>query len=357
MARRPTGKITNSILENLSDAVVAIDREGKILIFNPEAEKLFGLEQKDILKKKIWDVMEINDFTRTIISMIKESEPSTLEQVFPFPDNRIFLAKMYPVYNTDNRIIGAVAILEDLTSIHNMEKTINEFVTMVSHELKTPLTSIKGFVETLLEGALSNPQVTRRFLQVINDETNRMTRLVVGLLDLTRAIRENPEIETLKPINTSKLIQSVTGLFGHIAEEKGIKLIISVPDDLPSLQANEDKIRQVIINLVDNAIKYTSIKKAQNEVEVQAEAQDEQVIIKVRDTGVGIPGDEIKNIFKKFYRVTTGPSAELGGTGLGLSITREIVTSYGGTIEVKSAQGEHTIFTIKLPINPREDIN
>ena len=343
-----------SVLENLSHSVVGIDREGKIIIFNQSAEQLFNNTEGKVIGKKIWDIMEINDFTRTFISLVKESEPSTLEQVIPFPDNKIFLVKMFPVRNTDERVIGAIAILEDLTAMHKMEKTINDFVAMVSHELKTPLTSIKGFVETLLEGGLSNPQVTRRFLQVINEETNRMARLVIGLLDLTHIMREDKDVQELTPVNTTKVVKEAVNLFIHIAEEKRIDLKISIPDNLPSIRANEDKIRQVMINLVDNAIKYTSVKytktKKQGEVEVRAFPTTKSVHIMIRDTGVGIPKEECPKVFKKFYRVTSGEAAELGGTGLGLSITREIVHSFGGKIELESVSGEGTTFTVILPI-------
>lgn len=351
MARRPTSKLMNSIMQKMTNAALGIDREGTVIIFNDEAEKLFGSNKEAVIGKKIWDVMEITDFTRTLISMIKDSEPSPMEQIIPFPDNRIFLVKVHPVKNTDGRIIGAAAILEDLTSIHKMEKTINDFVAVVSHELKTPLTSIKGFVETLLEGAVNNPEVTKRFLQVINEETNRMTRLVINLLDLTKAMRENGNEEENAPINSAKLIKHVAGLFKHIAEEKGVDLIISVPDVLSSIQVNEDKMRQVIINLIDNAIKYTCIKQTgtKREVEIKASSDKDWLYIEIRDTGVGIPTDEMKNIFKKFYRITNGPASQLGGTGLGLSITREIISSYGGKITVESVPDEGTTFKVAMP--------
>jgi len=359
MARRPTGKLMKTIMQNISSPILGIDREGKIILCNEEAEKLFDIDQKKVIGKKIWDTLEITDFTRTFISLIKDSEPSPLEQVLPFPGNRIFLVKMQPVKNSDGRIIGAVALMEDMTAIHKMEKTINDFVATVSHELKTPLTSIKGFVETLLEGALTNPDVTRRFLQVINEETNRMTRLVINLLDLTHAIKnvDNIGLERIDPINPTRFIKDAANLFAHRALEKGVNFNVSVPDNLPTIRVNGDKMRQVIINMVDNAIKYTSIKKddEKKEVELIAQSDDEHIYIFVKDTGVGIPEDELEKVFQKFYRVKKGPATELGGTGLGLSITREILSNYGGTIEVESVKGESTTFKVTLPVGNKED--
>lgn len=359
MARRPTGKLMKAVMQNLSVPILGIDREGKIILCNDKAEELFNIDQKKITGKEIWDVLEITDFTRTFISLVKDSEPSALEQVLPFPGNRIFLVKMQPVKNTDGRIIGAFAQLEDMTAIHKMEKTINDFVATVSHELKTPLTSIKGFVETLLEGALTNPEVTRRFLQVINEETNRMTRLVINLLDLTHAIKNVDNIgrDKLDPINTSRFIKDAASLFAHLALEKGVDFKVSIPNNLPTIRVNGDKIRQVIINLVDNAIKYTSIKKdgEKREVELIAEFDENHIYIFVKDTGVGIPVDEVEKVFDKFYRVKKGPATKLGGTGLGLSITREILSNYGGSIEVESTQGINTTFKVTLPVKNEED--
>jgi two-component system phosphate regulon sensor histidine kinase PhoR len=140
MARTPTGKISGAVIENLTDAVIGIDKEGRVILFNPQAEILFEKKEKEVQGQKIWDILEISDFTRVFISLVKDSDPSRLEQVLPFPGNRIFLVKMHPVRNSDGRVIGAIAILEDLTTIHKMEKTMNEFVAVVSHELKTPLT-------------------------------------------------------------------------------------------------------------------------------------------------------------------------------------------------------------------------
>ncbi|MFP4497269.1 MAG: sensor histidine kinase [Vulcanimicrobiota bacterium] len=351
MARRPKGRILQSIAANINDAAIGIDRDGKIVIFNEAAEKLFQKDSDDIIGKKIWDEMEINNFTRSFIAIVKESDPTPLEQLIPFPDNRVFNIKMIPVRGNDNRIVGAIAILKDLTEIQKMELTVNEFVEMVSHELKTPLTSIKGFVETLLEGALDNPEVTRRFLQVINEETNRLTRLVIGLSDLTRATRQNSEDHAMSPVNTSKFITGVVRLFEQLAHEKQVELNINIQEELPTIYVDEDKIRQVIINLIDNALKYTAIKGPGNFVEVNARATDNFVQVQVKDTGVGIPTDEKDRIFEKFYRVNKGKAAQLGGTGLGLSITREIIETHGGRITVESQENKGSVFSFNIPIH------
>lgn len=355
MAHRPTGKILRAIVENMSDAAIGIDKDGKILILNRQFRSIFDeLSDEEIVGKKIWDVLEINDFTRSFISLVKESEPTPLEQMLPFPGNRVFLVKMLPVRGHDNRIVGALAILRDLTEMHRMELTVNEFVSMVSHELKTPLTSIKGFVETLLEGALNNPEVTRRFLQVINEETNRMTRLVINLLDLSNMLQQDRAEEVIQPVNTSQFIREGVKLFEPIAREKGIVLDTRIPDNLPAIEVNPDRLRQVLLNLIDNALKYTGIKGAGGTVTVKVEKEEDKIKVSVSDTGVGIPPDEKDKIFEKFYRVTSGPASQLGGTGLGLSITSEIIKTYGGEIFVESKVDEGSTFTFTIPVISRK---
>ncbi len=355
MAQRPVGKMLRLVFDNIEDGAIGIDKEGKILLLNPRMMALFKNLTSDVVGKKIWDVMEITDFTRTFISLVKDSNPQPLEQILPFPNNRVFSVKMIPVKGKDDRIMGAVAILKDLTDIHKMEVTVNEFVAMVSHELKTPLTSIKGFVETLLEGALNNPDITRRFLQVINEETNRMTRLVINLLDLTRLIQENGNQDVLRPINTSHFLKEGVKLFEPIAKEKGVNLSYDIEENMPTVYVNPDRLRQVILNLVDNALKYTGVKGKGGKVEVKAKQEGDFIVVQVSDTGVGIPPDEKDKIFQKFYRVSKGLAGQLGGTGLGLAITKEIIESYGGKIYVESVLDKGSTFTFTLPIKTEED--
>jgi two-component system phosphate regulon sensor histidine kinase PhoR len=351
MGRRSSGKMLEAIVENLREAAIGIEKDGKVVVINSQGREILCDSDVDPVGRKIWDIMEMNDFIRELVALVKQSNPQPLEQIISFPGNKVFLAKMIPVPGTDGRIVGAISILADVTEIQRMEKTVNEFVAKVSHELKTPLTSIKGFVETLLEGALSNPEITRRFLQVINEETNRLTRLVINLLDLTKAIRENGSGYTPAHINTSLFISEAVRLFEPIANEKGLILSCEVPGDLPSIDANPDRLRQVIINLVDNAIKYTGVKGPGGSVRITALPNGQYLRVGVIDSGIGIPPDEKDLVFEKFYRVQKGLASQLGGTGLGLSITREIIESHGGKIELESIPGEGTKFFFTLPVS------
>jgi len=347
MPKKVQGKLTEILLENLIDAVIGIDKSGRIRIFNPMASQLFHIPPQEALEKKIWDVFRVTDFTRALISMVKESTATPREQVILFPGERIFLSQLIPVRSEDGRLQGAVAILKDMTTLRQMEQEMTQFVGTVSHELKVPLTSIKGFVETLLEGAYSDAPVCKKFLQIINEETNRLARLIVSLLHVSAGPSQEGQLDR-KPMELDRLVENVVGLLRPIAGEKNLTLCLRAPEGLPLVPVDEDKMKQVFMNLLDNAIKFTGILK-QGEVAVELTKERKGIRIKVIDTGIGIPPEEQDRIFERFYRVKEGPAAELGGTGLGLSITRQIVEAHGGTISLTSAPGEGSTFSFLLP--------
>jgi two-component system phosphate regulon sensor histidine kinase PhoR len=349
MPKKVQGKLTEILLENLIDAVIGIDKSGRIRIFNPMASQLFALAASEALDRKIWDVFRVTDFTRALISMVKESSAAPREQVILFPGERIFLSQLIPVRSEDGRLQGAVAILKDMTTLHQMEKDMTQFVGTVSHELKVPLTSIKGFVETLLEGAYTDGPVCRKFLQIINEETNRLARLIVSLLNVSSGSGGEDRLEK-KPIEIDKLIGGVVGLLQPIAAEKNLTLTLRAPEELPLVPADEDKIKQVIMNLLDNAIKFTGIMK-EGSVIVELLRERKGIRVRVIDTGIGIPEEEHDKIFERFYRVKEGPAAELGGTGLGLSITKQIVEAHGGNLSLESAPGRGSTFSFLLPFD------
>lgn len=347
MPKKVQGKLTEILLDNLIDAVIGIDKQGKIRIFNPMASQLFNIPEKDALEKKIWDVFRVTDFTRALIGIVKESGSTSKEQVILFPGERVFLSQLIPVRTEDGRIQGAVAILKDMTTIRQMEQDMTQFVANVSHELKVPLTSIKGFVETLLEGAYADGPVCRKFLQIINEETNRLARLIVSLLNVSSGPAQERPLE-LKPLELGRLLGGIVDLLKPIAAQKNLALEMDVPDDLPIVPADEDKIKQVIVNLLDNAIKFTGILK-KGSVRVEVTKERKGVRVKVCDTGIGIPPEEHEKIFERFYRVKEGPAAELGGTGLGLSISKQIVEAHGGAIALESAPEKGSTFSFLLP--------
>jgi two-component system, OmpR family, phosphate regulon sensor histidine kinase PhoR len=349
MPQRVRSGLQEIVLESINDAVLAIDREGKIVIFNNGASEAFGVSQDRAVGKKVWDVVKFSEFNKIIMAAVKESDAKAREQIILFPHNRLFQTKIFPARWEETKLLGAIAILKDISELGKIEKAVNQYVANISHEFKTPLTSIKGYVETLLEGAYYNdPEISRKFLQVINEETNRMTRLILSMLELATLGGDQKKTE-LKALSIHPLINDAVRVLMPIAQQKNIEIKIEVPEDLPAVLINEDKIKQVIINLLDNAIKFTGLL---NEGMVTIEGRDESRFLRINviDTGVGIAPEHREKIFERFYRIKEGPAAELGGTGLGLSITREIIEEHQGTIAVESTPGMGSKFSITLPL-------
>ncbi len=347
MPRSALGRLNETLLDNLDDAVMAIDREGSVLVFNRASSELFAIPREKILRKNLWDALKASDFTRTLIALVKEPDARSREMVVIFPGDKLFLANMLPVRSPDGRLQGAIAVLKDLTELRRIEQAMHQFVANVSHELKTPLTAIKGFVETLLEGAMDDPEVCRRFLHVINEETNRLARLIISLLDIS-SMAARKEGLSRKPVQFKNVLEKALKILEPLAARKNIKILLSISRNLPCIPLDEDKISQVLVNLLDNAVKYTSLKSGST-VTVEASEENGGIRVSIADKGIGIPPDEVAKIFDRFYRVKSGPSAELGGTGLGLSITRQIIEAHGGNISVSSVPGRGSTFTFILP--------
>ncbi|MBI2267037.1 MAG: diguanylate cyclase [Armatimonadetes bacterium] len=227
-----------------------------------------------------------------------------------------------------------------------LEMILAQFVSNISHELRTPLTAIKGFVETLLEGAMENTETCRKFLLVINDEANRLVRLINDLLDLSM-INTRQAAMRMDDVELSEIIQDTLLLMKTGAEKKNITLSTEIKPPLPYVKADEDRIRQVLMNLTDNAIKYTP---EGGKVRIAAGEEDGFVRVTVADSGIGIPSQDLDRVFERFFRVDKDRSTKQGGRGLGLAICRQIVEAHGGVIEVQSRQGEGSRFSFSLPL-------
>jgi two-component system phosphate regulon sensor histidine kinase PhoR len=241
---------------------------------------------------------------------------------------------------------GAVIVLRDMTRMRRLEDVRRDFVANVSHELKTPVTSIKGFVETLLDGAIQEPEQARRFLEIIAKHTDRLNAIIEDLLSLSRLEEDSDrrrisfQRERLLPI-----LKAAAELAKVKADEKKISITISC-DEQQAAKVNSILLEQAVLNLIDNAIKYS---EPGDEIKVAAWQQDNTVLISVEDRGSGIATEHLERIFERFYVVDKGRSRKLGGTGLGLAIVKHIAQVHGGSVTVKSALGKGSTFTIHLP--------
>ncbi|MCA9793174.1 MAG: PAS domain-containing protein [Candidatus Eremiobacteraeota bacterium] len=344
MARRVRGQLIEALLDNLEDACLAVDRSGRIRFLNPAMRELFevGLEFEN---EKFWDVLPINDFTRALSQQVKESDPTPVEQVVVLPGDRVFVAQIKPVMGEEGRHQGAIATLKDMAAVQKIEKGIDQFLVDINSQLRLPLTAIKGYVETLLEGAYTSQEVTRRFLQVINDETNRLARLVMSLEEASGKAPAGPATAT----ELAPLLYACAEMFEQVAAQKNLALEVSISDGLPIPEVDADGLRKAVVNLIDNAVKCTGL-MGYGKVRLQARLVDNDIVITVSDTGPGIPEAEQERIFEQFYRVTEGPAAELGGTGLGLAVVKEVAERHGGSIGVLSRPEQGATFTFVLPL-------
>ncbi|ABS34717.1 PAS domain-containing sensor histidine kinase [Clostridium botulinum] len=327
-----------AILKSMDSGVVAIDKEFKVIMINPYANKLFGIK-RDIIGENLMD--NIRDFE--LEKVLRDKEPGYKEIGILWPEKRTLRVKTTDIISKyDN--IGTVAVVQDITDIKKLENMREQFVANVSHELKTPLTSIKGFSETLKY--VDDKKNREKFLQIINDEADRLTRLINDILVLSNIEKQKQELIKEK-IDLNELIEKVYCLVKKSAEDKNIKINI-VGEKVPLLIGNKDKYNQMIINLVDNAIKYT---EPNGYVSIGTRQDKGNIVFWVEDTGVGISEEHLDRIFERFYRVDKARSRVEGGTGLGLAIVKHIVLSINGKIEVKSEPKKGTKFIVKIPLS------
>ncbi len=244
---------------------------------------------------------------------------------------------------------GVVMVLHDVTALRQLERVRTEFVANVSHELRTPLTAIQGYLETLLSGALEEPENARRFLEIVLRHSERLGRLLNDLTDLSN-IELGKVTLRKEAVRLDELVASVVAIIGPRAARSRVAVTADTPAELPAVAADRDRLVQVLINLVDNAVKYTPEGGA---VTVTARATgDGAVEIAVADTGIGIPAADLPRITERFYRVDKARSRELGGTGLGLAIVKHLVLAHGGELRIESQEQQGTTVRFTLPIQP-----
>ncbi len=332
-----------SILRSMINGIVAVDEDYKILFYNEKFADILEIDDTPIKGKPIYEIVR----NATINTLL---EKSFEQQEYVFEESRsnekflrIYANPILP-RNETNRCLGTLLVIQDITKVRKLENMRRDFVSNVSHELKTPLTSIRGFIDTLKHGAIKEEQVAVKFLDIIDIEAERLYLLIQDILTLS-------EIEAMKTDskmsenNIEEIINEVTQMLEPKLQKKGLELKIEVASDIKPLMCDKFKIKQLLINLADNAFKYTE----EGYIKISAKETFRTLVIQVEDTGIGIPKEQIPRIFERFYRVDSGRSRKMGGTGLGLSIVKHIVELYKGTVKVESEVGKGTTFIIKIP--------
>jgi two-component system phosphate regulon sensor histidine kinase PhoR len=343
--------LEKAILASMFEGVVAIDSRMRIINLNDAAARLLRISRGEALNHRIEEVVRINAILEFIQRTMESTAPLEADLLIYAEKERFFRAHGTRLLDSEGESIGALVALYDNTKLHRLELIRKEFAANVSHELKTPITSIKGFAETLLDGGLDNREDVMRFLSIIAGQTDRLIAIVDDLLSLAR-IEEDMEREGVV-LNIGRLrgvIESAVSTCARVAAEGKISVQIECPYDL-SARFNPQLLEQALVNLIDNAIKYSD---PGGYVLISVETVDRQVRIAVKDHGCGIAEEHIPRLFERFFRVDKARSRSLGGTGLGLAIVKHIVLSHKGRVDVDSRVGEGSTFTICLPVSAEE---
>jgi len=333
-----------AIFNSMIEGVIVTDNSLRIISINHTIEELFDIRQTDTQGKFFLEGIRNNEISEVMDSAMQSAKFISKEITLVMPMLKVVQVNVSPIFEK-NKVTGSVAVIHDITELRRLETMRRDFVANVSHELKTPLTSIKGFVETLLEGAVDDKENSVNFLKIINNHTDRLNTLINDLLDLSHI--ESKEIVLKKEkFAIAKLVDEIMLGFKSQAKNKGVEISSALPRSLEIL-ADKSKIEQVFTNLINNAIKYNQEKGF---VRIYSEQLADKIKIIVEDSGSGIPARDLPRIFERFYRVDKARSRELGGTGLGLSIVKHIIELHSGSVGVESIEGLGSKFWFILPI-------
>ncbi|KAB2954510.1 PAS domain-containing protein [Heliorestis acidaminivorans] len=333
-----------TVLGSMVEGVVGFDRMGRILLVNKAAEKMLLINAEIAKGKMLVEVIRNRELEAVFSHTLHTGEVGRREiQIWP-NKLQMYKVQVVPVWS-EERIFGAVMVIHDITEVRRLEQMRTEFVANVSHELRTPLTSIKGFVETLLDGAVEDKKLSHRFLTIIDEETDRLQRLIEDLLKLSH-IESHRELIIQGETEVESELCRIKSLLTPVAQEKEVTLHFEIAKSLPKVPLTSDHLQQVLVNLIENGIKYN---KKGGHLFLRAFSKGQEVHIEIEDTGIGIPEDSAPRIFERFYRVDKARSRDIGGTGLGLAIVKHIVEGSGGQITLSSQVGRGTTFFITFP--------
>ena len=342
----------DAIFNSMTNCLVAVDPRMQIILINSIATHFFGVgddrAEENMLDKKFIEIIRNHQLNELMQQAIASNSSSVTEISMSMPEEGTYRVYASPIISADGspENSGGIMTIHDITTIKKLERVRTEFVSNVTHELKTPLTSIKGFVETLRSGAVNDADIAAQFLEIIDIETERLTMLINDILQLSE-IENNIRDTNISIHNLNDIITEVISILQCSAESKNVRLIVEAAAPNIVIQANRDRIKQMLINLIDNAIHYNV---ENGSVRIKSVKAEGRLVISIADTGIGIAKEHLPRIFERFYRVDKGRSRNMGGTGLGLSIVKHIVNLYDGDIRVESEPGKGTEFIIQLPV-------
>ncbi|HTQ39145.1 MAG TPA: ATP-binding protein [Pirellulales bacterium] len=341
------GHEQQAVLASMVEGVLAVDSEQRVITLNSAAAGLIGSSQADLRGRNLQEVLRNADLRRFVERALESPDPIEDDIVLHGEGPRILQVRGTALRDGGGRGVGAVIVLNDVTRYRQLENVRRDFVANVSHELKTPIASIKGFIETLQDGALGHPEDAQRFLKIIASHAERLNHIIEDLLSLSK-IEQSEQAANL-PLSAAPL-QGVLEAAVHQcqphAAARQIELWLECDEGLVAM-INAPLLEQAVMNLIDNAVKYS---EPGGQVQIAATATEEEISVAVRDQGCGIAAEHLPRLFERFYRVDRARSRKLGGTGLGLAIVKHIVLAHQGQVSVSSTPGEGSVFCIHLPL-------
>jgi len=336
--------LSSAILGSMVEGVAVVNGGERLVFANPGFASILSLDVPPVSGSALLEVVRQTELIEAVRRVLAGEPRVEAEIVTGTLRQHFFAATVAAVRAGETS--GAVIVLHDITELRKLERIRRDFVANVSHEFRTPLTAIQGFAETLIAGAMNDPQNRDRFLGIILEHSRRLARLTEDLLKLSQMDAERLELE-LRPVSVAQLVESCYETARHRATEKELTLSLNLQERLPNVSGDARRLQEVLQNLLDNAIQYTL---PGGKIVLSAEAKNEEVIFTVADTGIGIPQADQPRIFERFYRVDVARSREAGGTGLGLAIAKHLIEGHGGRIWVESEVGVGSKFHVSVPV-------
>ncbi|MFI5175887.1 MAG: two-component system histidine kinase PnpS [Terriglobia bacterium] len=335
-----------TVLENMSEGILVLDQNQKVSLSNRTLENLLGRSSPIPAGTPWYETFRHPELQALFESVFSSGAPATKSFLLHSTPERFFQATLVPVVNARGGIEMLIAVFYDTTAIERVDRVRKDFVANVSHELRTPLTSIQGYAETLVDGAVDDPHRRGEFLERIRQQAIRLGKLTADLLTLS-TIESGKYPFKRSRVDANQVIRESIEAIGSAAQLKSIAIRFDPVPSMPAVECDPDAIQQVLLNLLDNAVKFSS---RGGKIEVTVQTLDHSLRISVTDHGVGIPSLDLPRLGERFYRVDKARSRELGGTGLGLAIVKHIVDAHGGKISIQSELGKGSCFSFTLPV-------
>lgn len=336
--------LSSAILGSMVEGVAVVNGSERLVFANPGFAEILDLDVPPTSGSALVEVVRQTELLEAVRQVLG-GEPRVQSEIVTGTLRQHYFAITVAAVRAGDTT-GAVVVLHDITELRKLERVRRDFVANVSHEFRTPLTAIQGFAETLLAGAIDDPQNRTRFLEIILEHSRRLARLTEDLLMLSKMDAERLELE-IRRLSVSQLIESCLETAQRRGAEKDLRISVDIPQGLPDIAGDRRRLAEVLQNLLDNAIQYTL---PSGQIIVSAESAEEEIILTVSDTGIGIPKADQPRIFERFYRVDVARSREAGGTGLGLAIAKHLVEVHGGRLWVDSEVGQGSQFHFSVPL-------